>query len=88
MTIADNISLLRRKRVQQIDKLTTLSKQLDQYDQSGQHKELILLIYEEIILTERSTQVRLQASKTQIKIEFQRKGAPDKPVLLPPSSIA
>jgi hypothetical protein len=46
MATADNISLLRRKRGQQIGKLTTLSKRLDEYEQAGQHKEPILLTYE------------------------------------------
>jgi hypothetical protein len=43
---ADNIRLLRRKRGQQIAKLTVLAKRIDEYEQAGQRKEIALFVYE------------------------------------------
>jgi hypothetical protein len=46
MATVDNIRLLRRKRGQQIAKLTVLAKRIDEYEQAGQRNETVLLVYE------------------------------------------
>jgi hypothetical protein len=45
MSTADKIGSLRWKRGHQVGRFTSLSKRLDEYEQSGQHNESTLLAY-------------------------------------------